>query len=169
MPIFLRFHPFFTQYFHIIPSYLHENSTFSHLICLLMLHLAFLHAFCLPPPFLTSLTKLSRVLATQNLQQHNFGEILNRWEMWEKSLASGKTLVHPGSQDRYERSGKADKCTQYRENIVLSPCLKFPKKERKLKITILTWTSLYRRRAWGYNPSYRHDPPWYASRSNWKL
>ena len=61
-------------------------------------------AFCtrsfqweVPTTFLTSLTKLSRVLATQNLQQHKFGEILNRWEtwdfcLWEKSLGKASSI-----------------------------------------------------------------------------
>ena len=68
---------------------------------------------------------------------------------------SGKSLLHPG-----DRWGKAGQCSHYWENIVPSPCLKFPKKEKIEHWTILTWTSLYRRRAWGYNPSYRYDPPW---------
>ena len=118
----------------------------------------------LPPPFLTSLSKLSRVLATQILQKHKFGEILNRWEMWD--LWVGNLLGKPIQAAWIDEGrGKADKCNQYWENACLGPCLKFPKKEN-WTLTILTWTSLYRRRAWGYNPSYRHDPPWYASLSN---
>ena len=125
--------------------------------CLLIL----LHA-CLSAchHFLSSLTKQSRVLATQNLQQHNFGEILNRWG---KYLSSGKTLVYPGSLDRWNKGESWQMHPILGKHCSLSVFKISQKRERKLNIMILTWTSLYRRRAWGYNPSYRHDPPWYAS------
>ena len=48
----------------------------------------------------------------------NVGKVFSLWE-------------NPGPFRIDEESGKADKCTQYWETIVLSPCLKFPKKREK--------------------------------------